>query len=498
MITPYMSMPSPTPTATPGPTWAYDIAACLSIVDQHNHSAGQGQQVQPNGLNINSDLTFISNNATDLRSTRFSSQSAVLSLPADVGCLYVVGNELYFNDVTGGHNVKITTNGSVNAGSGSISGLPSGTASASYSAGAFTWQSATNTGANMDFASAILRNATASSKGLTLQPPAAMGADFTLTLPSIPGVTNIMSLDTSGNMAASINVDNSTIQLSANTIAVKALGVGTAQIANGAVTSAKLAAGAVTPTQTTFIANGSYTVPAGVTYIEFLLCGGGSGGGGGGGSAVTGNVFGGGGGGGGAAAVPFTVGLTVAPGDTIDITIGGGGIAGSAGAAASGNGGAGGNGGNTTISVNSVLVFTALGAIGGAGGTGGDNGAGGAGGYQIFSGPPSNGGGGGTATAGGVGYSSIYGAGGAGGAVQSSGGAGGGGGGAGYGAGGAGGAGGPTGGAGSGGGAGTAGSAAITRGSGGGGGGGGRHGSGANAGGAGGAGFAGICIISRI
>jgi hypothetical protein len=205
LISPNMNLPSPIPATTPGPEWSYDIASCLSIIDSHDHSNGKGVQISPAGMNINADLSFNSNNATLLKTARFSPQvSAITASSPNVGCLYVVGNELYYNDVNGGHQVPITDNGSVNAGAGSITGLPSGTASASYSAGTFTWQSATNTAANMDMRSAILRNSTASSKGLTVNPPAAMAADIAITLPTPPASSAFLTIDSSGNFGTGI------------------------------------------------------------------------------------------------------------------------------------------------------------------------------------------------------------------------------------------------------------------------------------------------------
>jgi hypothetical protein len=224
VLTPYMSLPNPIPTVALGPNWAYALSACMNQIDSHNHSSGQGQQIQPSGLNINSDLTFNSNNATALRVTRFTSQSGTIAnAGSEKGQIYVVGNELYYNDYTGGNIVQITNNGSVNAGAGSISGLPSGTASASFAAAVFTWQSATSTPANMDFGSAVLRNSS-NTYGLTLQPPT-LSSNYSITLPTVPVTTNIMSLDSSGNMGASINVDNASLQLSANVLSVKALGI---------------------------------------------------------------------------------------------------------------------------------------------------------------------------------------------------------------------------------------------------------------------------------
>lgn len=200
---PNMSLVVPTVGVTNFPEWANDLNADLSILDQHNHSIGQGVQIQPNGMNINSDLPFNGNNATLLRATRYSPQnSPITNTGLDVGETYVSGNELYYNDVTGGNQIQITNNGSVNAGAGSITGLPSGTASASYSAGTFVWQSATNTAANMDAGSYIFRNSGANSHSLTLQPPSAMAANIVETLPAIPGAQSFMTIDASGNMAA--------------------------------------------------------------------------------------------------------------------------------------------------------------------------------------------------------------------------------------------------------------------------------------------------------
>lgn len=205
-VSPDMNLPIPIPGVTSGPNWATDIVASLNQIDSHNHSFGQGVQIQPNGLDISSDLSFLSNNATALRSVIFTPQSAPLAATSpDVGSIYVAGNELYYNDATGGHQVKITTNGSVNAGAGSITGLPSGTAGVSYAGGTYTFQSATNTSANIDAGSYILRNATASSKGITLQPTLALAADYSITLPTLPAATSFLTMDTLGNINANIN-----------------------------------------------------------------------------------------------------------------------------------------------------------------------------------------------------------------------------------------------------------------------------------------------------
>lgn len=238
-----MSLPIPVVGEATGPQWAELVNSCLNILDAHDHSAGNGVQITPGGLNINSDLSFASNNATALRTTRWTSQSAALALATDLSCAYVVGGDLYFND-SSGNQIRITQSGAVAGTPGSISNLVS-PASVAYSSGSttFVFQSAANTSAYLDGASILLRNLTASSNALTLAPPNAMGSSFTIVLPSLPGSgTKFVSLDSSGNMGAAWAVDNSTLEVSSNSVRIKDLGVTTAKISDLAVTNAKLAA----------------------------------------------------------------------------------------------------------------------------------------------------------------------------------------------------------------------------------------------------------------
>lgn len=203
-----MNLPAPGVSLTDGPQWATDINNCLALIDQHDHSPGYGVQITPTGLNINSDLTINSNNLTSIRSTRYTPNSAVLSLPTDLDCTYVVGVDLYFNDGNG-NNIRITQSGAVAGTPGSISNLSS-PASASYNNinGSFVWQQAASTSADMDFGSAIMRNDTAASHGLTLSPPSAMSADYALTLPALPSVNSFLVISSAGAMAGSVPVSN--------------------------------------------------------------------------------------------------------------------------------------------------------------------------------------------------------------------------------------------------------------------------------------------------
>lgn len=250
---PNMLLPVPVVGVDPGPNWASDLNSCLALIDGHDHSPGKGVAITPAGINISSDLPVNDNNLTLVRSTRYFVNASPLVLAADLGCVYVSGVDLYFNDVNGNH-IQITQGGGVAGSPGSIANLTS-PASASYVAAnkTFVWQSDVNTPANMDGASYIFRNLSASSKGLTLSPPLAMGADYSLVLPPVAGANgNFLTMDTSGNISSSVAVDNATLQVAANVLKVKAAGitstqlaansVGTSQIIDANVTNAKLAA----------------------------------------------------------------------------------------------------------------------------------------------------------------------------------------------------------------------------------------------------------------
>lgn len=223
---PNMGLPVPVVGVDPGPNWADDLNSCLTLIDQHDHSAGSGVQITPSGISINADFSQNSNNLTVVRTTRYIAQSAALALVTDVGCVYVAGVDLYYNDVSG-NQIRLTQSGSIVGTAGSITGLVS-PASATYvgASSTFVWQSDTNKPANTDTASVLLRNLTVNSKSLTLSPPTAMGSDFTITLPTIPASSqSFVIMDTSGNFTATFPPDNSSVEFGGSVLRVKALGV---------------------------------------------------------------------------------------------------------------------------------------------------------------------------------------------------------------------------------------------------------------------------------
>ena len=196
-----MNMPVPVVEVDPGPDWANHVNACLSIIDSHNHTPGQGVQITPAGMLINADLPFNGNNAISLRSTRYSPQVAPLSLPSDLDCLYVSGVDLYYNDGAG-NQIRVTQSGSVTGSAGTITGLPSGTASASYSAGTFTFNKATLTPATMNVGDVKITQEVSSGFGVTISANPSQSANYNLVLPlALPAATSYLQSDTAGNLS---------------------------------------------------------------------------------------------------------------------------------------------------------------------------------------------------------------------------------------------------------------------------------------------------------
>lgn len=230
--TPNMSLTVPIVGVAIGPDWASEINACLVIVDNHDHSAGKGVPVTPLGLNINTDLPFGGNNANTVRTVRFSNPNAQPTAASDVNCVYAYQGNLYYNN--GSFPVQITNGHSISGTPGSISNLTSPASATYVSIGStFVWQSDANTPANMDAASYTFRNLSANSKGLTVAPPAAMAADYTVTLPALPGSgTALVTLNSSGAMGT-IAPDGTTIVNTGTVLEVGPGSISNTQVVGG-------------------------------------------------------------------------------------------------------------------------------------------------------------------------------------------------------------------------------------------------------------------------
>jgi microcystin-dependent protein len=201
-----MSLVLPTPTVTTGPEWAETLNTALELVDSHDHSVGKGTKINPNGLDINSDLPLGSNNLTNARSLRMISNASAIGGAADLRALYAVGSELYYNDGIG-NQVQLTSNGGINAASvGGFGGdYTTSTALASYSSVSATFLFQQNTGinANIDAAELTIREAVASANAVKLKSPASLAASYDLTLlTALPASKLALLVDASGNLTA--------------------------------------------------------------------------------------------------------------------------------------------------------------------------------------------------------------------------------------------------------------------------------------------------------
>lgn len=260
---PNMGLVIPGVGVTSGPQWASDLNTSLGLIDQHDHTPGNGVQITPAGMNISSDLVFNNNNATNLRTARFQVQASPLPNSADVGALYVSGVDLYYNDENG-NQIRITQSGSVAGSAGTITGLPSGTASAAYSSGQgiFVFQQANNTAANMDIGTLLLRYPgsypSPSGNYIALQAPTSLAGGYAFTLPnSTPANSGAMLTSNTSGAISYTNVDNSTLQISSGTIQVAPGGIAQAQMAGNSVGTAQIQSAAVTPSKLSAINSAS-------------------------------------------------------------------------------------------------------------------------------------------------------------------------------------------------------------------------------------------------
>lgn len=194
-----MNLPIPVVSVDPGPDWGTNVNSSLTTIDQHDHTSGLGRPITQSAISLTGNLSINNYSLTNVTSTVFSSQVSSLST---LDTIYVVGNELYYNDGIG-NVVPITHNGNVNAGAGSITGLVS-PASASYQSvgGTFVFQSNTSTPANIDGASFIVRQQTASAVGITISSPSGLASPYTITLPTVtPSAQALVSMSTSGALS---------------------------------------------------------------------------------------------------------------------------------------------------------------------------------------------------------------------------------------------------------------------------------------------------------
>lgn len=117
LIVPIAQTAGQTGTGDTGPGYASNISNdLLTTIDQHDHSSGKGVQITPAGININADLPLASNNLTQARAVRFSSQASALAGVGDVSEVFVKTGDLWYIN-SSGVLVQITNGSNLATGS---------------------------------------------------------------------------------------------------------------------------------------------------------------------------------------------------------------------------------------------------------------------------------------------------------------------------------------------------------------------------------------------
>lgn len=253
--TPYMGITLPVVSQTLGPLYASEVNTGFSQVDAHTHLPGSGQYITSAAIQINADLTFANFQATALKSAAFADQGGTLGSTFQA-CVYNDGGDVWWNNGSG-TAVQITSGTSLAATSlGGISGLPSGSAGASFNtnggapAGSFKWLQATNQRAVMDCGPIKISDTAVGSsiKTITLKSPTSLASSYSLTLPiGLPGsslpllCSSAGALSTGQIVAAQIS---STAAIAGTQLSSTAAILGSQLSATAAIAGTQLAASA--------------------------------------------------------------------------------------------------------------------------------------------------------------------------------------------------------------------------------------------------------------
>jgi hypothetical protein len=210
-------------------SWDAEVNDALDLIDAHDHSSGKGVTVKTAGLSINADLTFTTggtaNAAKDLKAVDFA-PSAASGMTAYAGALFCNSddsNNLYWR-TTSGSNVKLTSGASLNVAAfvGGIGGdYSSVSALVDYTDGSdkYMLRQEVNTAvrqyAKLECADLKLFEYHAAGVtpvtpfGVTLKSPAALAADYSITMPgAAPGSTSLVQMSSAGVLTASNTVGN--------------------------------------------------------------------------------------------------------------------------------------------------------------------------------------------------------------------------------------------------------------------------------------------------
>jgi hypothetical protein len=206
-ISPNMNLVIPGVGTEAGPTYAQDVNASLTLIDQHDHSIGEGVQITPAGMNINVNLPFNSNSAISLLNAVFVTQSTATTtlqaLSVAPGSESPAIQDLWYTD-SAGNKVQITSGGELAPVTASVEGI-------TYASGTFSFKDTQSflptTPANLDAGSITIHPTTAlTTQGVQLNLPSGLPPSvYDLQLPLIPANISFLTIDTSGNISGTVS-----------------------------------------------------------------------------------------------------------------------------------------------------------------------------------------------------------------------------------------------------------------------------------------------------
>jgi len=200
--------------------WDDENNAAWANYDDHTHEPGKGSRIVTASINLDDDLSFNGNAATDVSLVDFT---AIAALTSGAITLFVstADHELYWR-TNGGVNVKLTNGTSINTTLlGGIAGdyaavgaeLAYDDANDRYT---FKQQGSPRTWAKIASADVRLYEAgTSETVYVGLKAPASLGASFDITMPTaLPATQKLLQMDASGNVLASgVLANNENIKL---------------------------------------------------------------------------------------------------------------------------------------------------------------------------------------------------------------------------------------------------------------------------------------------
>jgi len=195
MTTPNMNLTLPVVSQTPGPTWASEINADLTIIDSHNH-AGVGALVPVAGLDIDSDLSLATHALTDATKVVLLNQVS----NSTANSVYQSGGNLYWMN-NASQPVLITSGNALAVGStGNIGGLPDGLAAVNYDDLVFAYRFLDSAGANAGLVAGPVVCNRLTVDSVTLDTPVGVGTYQLTVASSLPANTSFLTCTSVGQI----------------------------------------------------------------------------------------------------------------------------------------------------------------------------------------------------------------------------------------------------------------------------------------------------------